>query len=59
MHVLIPGLLQYQPHLLDPLGLLSLVISPSSHFAPRNVIYEACLFWFMAKRTRNITFEAR
>ena len=51
------------------MGLVGLaVISSPSHFAPvtlapylrkRNIIFEACLFCFMAYRTRTITFEAR
>ena len=29
------------------------------YFRTRNIIFEACLFWFIAYRTRYITFEAR
>ena len=33
--------------------------NPCPYFRTRNVIFEVCLFWFMAWRTRNNTFEAR
>ena len=31
----------------------------ATYFRTRNIIFEACLFWFIAYMTRYITFEAR